>query len=125
MDICPTGALADKRGKWEGIPTAVVQSVCPYCSVGCAVNLEVRNDHIIRPLGHDDGPTNHGQLCVRGRFGVVDVMHSHARLKSPLVRRNGKLVEASWDEALEAAAQGLGKYQGDRGCRVKLGVGDQ
>ncbi|HKM51604.1 MAG TPA: molybdopterin-dependent oxidoreductase [Candidatus Bathyarchaeia archaeon] len=113
VDICPTGALADKRGKWEGIPTALTQSVCPYCAVGCAVNLEVKNDHIIRPVGHD-GPTNHGQLCVRGRFGVVEVVHSHARLKSPLVRRNGKLVEASWDEALETAAQGLSKYQGDQ-----------
>jgi predicted molibdopterin-dependent oxidoreductase YjgC len=64
-------------------------------------------------LGHDDGPANDGQLCVRGRFGVVDVAHNSARLKTPLVRRGGRLVEVSWDEALKTAAQGLSKYQGD------------
>lgn len=113
VDVCPTGALADKRGKWEGVPTATVLSVCPYCSVGCAVNVQVKNSRVIRTVGRDDGPTNDGQLCVRGRFGVVDIVHSLSRLKMPLVRRNGRLVEASWDEALEAVAQGLKKFQGD------------
>jgi predicted molibdopterin-dependent oxidoreductase YjgC len=113
VDVCPTGALADKRGKWEGVPTATVPSVCPYCSVGCAVNVQVKNGRVIRTVGRDDGPTNDGQLCVRGRFGVVDIVHSLSRLKTPLVRRNGRLVEASWDEALEVVAQGLKKFQGD------------
>jgi len=123
VDICPTGALADKRGKWEGLPTAVVPSVCPYCSVGCAVNVEVKDRRIIRAVGHDDGPANDGQLCVRGRFGVVEVVHSLARLKSPLVRRDGRLVEVSWDEALEAIAQGLSQYQGDQFAAVSSAVG--
>jgi len=114
VDVCPTGALADKRGKWEGVPTGVVPSVCPYCSVGCAVNLEVKNGRVIRAIGHDDGPTNAGQLCVRGRFGVVDVVHNQNRLKAPLVRRNGRLVEASWDEALDVTAQGLSQYREDQ-----------
>jgi formate dehydrogenase alpha subunit len=114
VDVCPSGALADKRGKWEGVPTAVVPSVCPYCSVGCAVNIQVKNGHVIRAVGRDEGPTNDGQLCVRGRFGVVDVVYSLARLKTPLVRRNGRLVQVSWDEALNAAAQGLSQYKGDQ-----------
>jgi len=114
VDVCPTGALADKRGKWEGVPTSVVPSVCPYCSVNCAVNVQVKNNRVIRMVGHDDGPTNDGQLCVRGRFGVVDVVHSLTRLKTPLARRNGRLVEVSWDEALQAVAQGLNQYRGDQ-----------
>jgi predicted molibdopterin-dependent oxidoreductase YjgC len=113
VDVCPTGALADKRGKWEGVPTATVSSVCPYCSVGCALNLEVKNGRVIRTTGHDDGPTNDGQLCVRGRFGVVEIVHGSSRLKTPMVRRDGKLVEASWDEALGAVAQTLSKHRGD------------
>jgi predicted molibdopterin-dependent oxidoreductase YjgC len=114
VDVCPTGALADKRAKWEGIPTSVVSSVCPYCSINCTVNVQIKNDRVIRMIGHDDGPTNDGQLCVRGRFGVVDVVHSLTRLKTPLVRRNGRLVETSWEEALEAIAQGLNQYRGDQ-----------
>ena len=114
VDVCPTGALSDKRSKWEGVPTSVVPSVCPYCSVNCTVNVQVKNDRVIRMVGHDDGPTNDGQLCVRGRFGVVDVVHSLTRLKTPLVRRNGRLVEVSWDEALQAIVQGLNQYRGDQ-----------
>jgi formate dehydrogenase alpha subunit len=114
VDVCPTGALADKRGKWEGVPTAIVPSVCAYCSVGCAVNVQVKNGKVIRTVGHDDGPANDGQLCVRGRFGVVDVVHNLARLKAPLVRRDGRLVEVSWDEALDAVAHGLSQYQDDQ-----------
>jgi formate dehydrogenase alpha subunit len=112
VDVCPTGALADKRGKWEGVPTAIVPSLCPYCSVGCAVNIQVKNDNkVIRAVGRDQGPTNDGQLCVRGRFGVVDVVHSLNRLRAPMLRRNGRLVEASWDQALSTVAQQLSQYR--------------
>jgi formate dehydrogenase alpha subunit len=112
VDVCPTGALADKRGKWEGVPTAVVPSLCPYCSVGCAVNIQVKNDtQVIRAVGRDEGPTNAGQLCVRGRFGVVDVVHSLNRVRAPMVRRNGRLVEVSWDQALSVVAENLSQYR--------------
>jgi predicted molibdopterin-dependent oxidoreductase YjgC len=114
VDVCPTGALYDKRGKWEGKPDAVVPSVCPYCSVGCAVNVQVTNNHVARAVGHDDGLTNDGQLCVRGRFGVVDIVHNLSRLKSPLLRRDDRLVEVSWDEALAVVAEKLGQYQSDQ-----------
>jgi formate dehydrogenase alpha subunit len=123
VDVCPTGALADKRAKWEGVPTSVVPSVCPYCSVNCTANVLVKNDRVIRMIGHDDGPTNDGQLCVRGRFGVVDVVHSLTRLKTPLVRRNGRLVETSWEEALQAIAQGLNQYRGDQFAAIGSAAG--
>jgi formate dehydrogenase alpha subunit len=113
VDSCPTGALADKRGKWEGVPSAIISSVCPYCSVGCALDVQVKNGKVSRAVGQQDGSTNDGQLCVRGRFGVVDVVHSLRRLKAPLVRRDDRLVEVSWDEALNVVAQQLGQYQAD------------
>ena len=112
VDVCPTGALADKRGKWEGVPTATVPSVCPYCSVGCAVDIQVKNnDKIIRVVGNTGGPANEGQLCVRGRFGVVDVVHSLSRLRAPMVRHNDRLIEASWEDALGVTAQHLSEYR--------------
>jgi len=118
VDVCPTGALSDKRGKWEGVPTSIVPSVCPYCSVGCVLNVQVKNGRVIRTVGRDDGPANDGQLCVRGRFGVVDVVHSLTRLKTPMVRRNGRLVEVTWDEALNAVAENLKQFRGDQFAAV-------
>ena len=114
VDVCPTGALYDKRGKWEGTPDKVVESVCPYCSVGCAVDVQVKNNHMVRALGHQAGATNDGQLCVRGRFGMVDIVHNLGRLKTPLMRREDRLVEVTWEEALAVVAEKLGQYQGDR-----------
>jgi len=112
VDACPTGALADKRGKWEGVPTAIVPSVCPYCSVGCAVNLQVKHGRkLIRAVGRDAGATNAGQLCVRGRFGVVDVVHGLNRLKAPMLRRGERLIEVTWDEALSVVAETLSRYR--------------
>ncbi|NIP87153.1 MAG: 2Fe-2S iron-sulfur cluster binding domain-containing protein, partial [Planctomycetales bacterium] len=112
VDACPTGALADKRGKWEGVPTASLPSVCPYCSLGCAVTLQVKDGKkLIRAVGRAEGPANHGQLCVRGRFGVVDVVHSLNRLRAPMVRREGRLIEVAWDEALSVVAEHLNRYR--------------
>ena len=112
VDACPTGALADKRGKWEGVPTTSVPSVCPYCSLGCAVNLQVKDGRkVIRAVGRDAGPTNDGQLCVRGRFGVVDVVHGLNRITAPMVRRGERLIEVSWDEALSVVAENLSQYR--------------
>jgi predicted molibdopterin-dependent oxidoreductase YjgC len=71
----------------------------------------VKNDKLIRAVGRDDGPANAGQLCVRGRFGVVDVVHGLNRLRAPLVRRDGRLIEVSWDEALSTVAQQLSQYR--------------
>jgi formate dehydrogenase alpha subunit len=126
VDACPTGALADKRGKWEGVPTATVPSVCPFCSVGCNVDIQVKNgNRVIRAIGRN-GPVNEGQLCVRGRFGTVDVVHSLNRLKAPMLRRDGRLVEVSWEEALSVAAEGLSQFLKDAepGSSAPAGDGD-
>ncbi len=108
---CPTGALRPK----EKLAPAVreVETTCPYCGVGCGIRLHVRGDGRLAVMA-DDVPANRssaGTLCVKGRFGTGFV-HSRDRITSPLIRRDGAWVESSWDEALEAAADGLARHHG-------------
>ena len=97
---CPTGSLGLKQGL---PPDKQVQSVCPYCGTGCSVLLGIRANKVVSVEGDPDGPVNRGQLCVKGRFGLDFVDHPD-RLTTPLIRKDGELVEASWDEALDLIA---------------------
>ncbi len=108
---CPVGALLPKRGGVK--PTREVRTVCPYCGVGCNLYLGVRGDQIVSSRGDDDGPTNHGSLCVKGRYGYKFVNHPD-RLTTPLIRKDGEFVEASWDEAISLVADKLSQYPGDQ-----------
>jgi predicted molibdopterin-dependent oxidoreductase YjgC len=112
---CPTGAL---RPKEPAAPIArEVETTCPYCGVGCGIRLHIRQDGRLSVMA-DDVPANHssaGTLCVKGRFGTGFV-HSRDRITSPMVRRDGAWVETSWDEALEAAAEGLARHHGRFGA---------
>ena len=111
VDVCPTGALADRRRKWEGAAEDSVATTCPYCGVGCQLELEVRGGKVIGVTPIDG--VNRGQSCVRGRFGITEIVNHPKRLKAPLVRQNGRMLEASWDKALETVADRIGKYNGD------------
>ncbi|NYT01589.1 MAG: molybdopterin-dependent oxidoreductase [Methanosarcinales archaeon] len=101
VDSCPTGSLEERAGRWAGLAEGRVATFCPYCSANCPIELEVREGRMLRSR-----PGGQSRLCVRGRFGLEFVGHPD-RLKSPLVRKGGRLVEASWEEALQAAARGL------------------
>jgi len=87
-------------------PDRIVTTTCPYCGVGCALNLHIKDDFIYRVTSPFDSPTNHGNLCVKGRFGY-DYVHSKDRLTQPLMRKDGELVPASWDEAMGHVAERL------------------
>jgi len=108
VDICPTGALVEKRRKWEGVAERSVVTTCPYCGVGCQVTLEVKGERVIAAIPSDG--VNRGQVCVRGRFGIVEIVDNPQRLKTPMIKRDGELVEATWDEALEIVANRLSWY---------------
>jgi formate dehydrogenase alpha subunit len=114
VDVCPTGALYDKRTKWEGAPEQTVTTVCPYCSVGCQLDLWVKQGKVMGVRPTPEGTVNQGQACVRGRFGIIDLIHSPDRLRTPLLRKQGRLVESGWDEALEFAAAALQPFSGGR-----------
>jgi predicted molibdopterin-dependent oxidoreductase YjgC len=80
-------------------PDRIVTTVCPYCGVGCTLNLHIQDDFVYRSTSPFNSPVNHGNLCVKGRFGY-DFIHSKERLTQPLVRRDGALSPATWDEAM-------------------------
>jgi formate dehydrogenase alpha subunit len=113
VDVCPTGALTEWINKWDGVEEKRVLSTCPYCGVGCQLELLVKNDRIIGVSPKGDGTVNHGQACVRGRFGIVEYVHHPDRIKEPLIRRNGNFEQAAWEEALEAVAERIGSYNPD------------
>ena len=87
-------------------PDRMVTTTCPYCGVGCALNLHIKDDFIYRVTSPFDSPTNRGNLCVKGRFGY-DFVHAKDRLTKPLMRKNGELVPASWGEAMRHVAERL------------------
>ena len=111
LSVCPTGAIEVKSPAKNAVKS--VTTTCPYCGVGCGIKAQVgENDRIIEVLDDPDNESSVGMLCVKGRFGYTFVHHQD-RLTTPLVRRNGKLTPASWDEALDYTAERLAEYRGD------------
>ena len=112
LDVCPVGALVESDHKWEKA-RRVEKTVCPHCPVGCQLNLEVnRFEKIVRSVPELYSPANRGQACFKGKFGL-DFVNRKERLTVPLVRRNGHLEEATWDEALSYITDRLPAYKGD------------
>ncbi|MEE8473159.1 MAG: formate dehydrogenase subunit alpha [Dehalococcoidia bacterium] len=111
VDICPVGAIMERRNKWAGLPERLVKTTCPYCGVGCQLLLEVKDGEVLRITPDLEGAANLGQACVKGRFGVAETINHPERLTTPLVRKNGKLEEATWDEALDLVVSKLAGYK--------------
>ena len=103
---CPTGALTYKVEKtyrpWE---VKRVRTTCPHCAIGCQYDVLVKDNKVVGAEAYD-GPSNMGLLCVKGRFGSFDFVHSNTRLTDPLIkdRATGKFRKATWDEALDLVA---------------------
>ncbi|HZZ91597.1 MAG TPA: formate dehydrogenase subunit alpha [Usitatibacter sp.] len=137
VQACPTGALAPAKKAYQVVADKQVDSVCPYCGVGCQLTYHVKDNTIVRVDGRD-GPANHERLCVKGRFGFDYVHHPH-RLTKPLIRKPGVTKtadftvdptrwsdvfrEASWEEALDFAANGLKKVRDTHGGQALAGFG--
>jgi predicted molibdopterin-dependent oxidoreductase YjgC len=115
VDVCPTGALVERSGRWAGPAENVVLTTCPYCSANCQIGLEVKDGKLLRIASVGSN------LCVRGRFGI-DFVQDQGRLRMPLMRKNGFLAETSWNEALKAAAEGLARYSGGEFAAITSGV---
>ncbi len=119
IQLCPTGAIVEKPHRAEISLDQVekrVRTTCPYCGVGCQLDLLVQGGRILRADGAEGVLPNDGRLCVKGRFGY-DFVHNPDRLKRPLIKEAGSFREASWDEALDRAAAGL------RAVRERYGPG--
>ena len=104
---CPVGALRPKSFQQ---PSREVKTICPYCGVGCGIYLGLRGNRIVSARGDTENPINTGRLCVKGRFGHDFVNHPE-RLTSPLIKKDGKFVEATWDEALDLIAKEFSRYK--------------
>lgn len=108
VSVCPVGALVEKQmiGKGRSWELNKVKTTCPYCGTGCSIDLNVRNDKVVG-ITSTDGEVNGSALCVKGRFGHGFIHHPD-RLKTPLIKKEGKFVEASWAEAISLVAEKLG-----------------
>ncbi len=103
VEACPVGALRTKASLHVGLPTQTTRTICPYCGVGCGLVLETRNNQLIGVRGDKENPVNQGRACVKGRFGWDFIQHPD-RLTTPLIKKDGQFVPASWDEALDLVA---------------------
>ncbi len=137
VQACPTGALMPARDVGQTAVDKQVSSVCPYCGVGCQLTYNIKGNTILYVEGRD-GPANSSRLCVKGRYGFDYVQHRH-RLTKPLIRKPGVpkhkdftvdpekwhevFREATWEEALEVAAQGLRDIRDTHGKRALAGFG--
>ncbi len=119
--VCPVGALMEKNRLYKGRIWELkkVNTICPYCGVGCSITLWVKDNEVIRVTS--EGGVNKGSLCVKGRFGYDFINHSD-RLTTPLVRKKGKLVEASWEEAIKTVADNLHKVKKKFGASAIAGL---
>jgi len=137
VQSCPTGALMPARDVGKIVPDKQVDSVCPYCGVGCQLTYNIKDNVILHVQGRD-GPANSNRLCVKGRYGFDYVQHKH-RLTKPLIRKPGVpktkdfvvdpdnwrdvFREATWEEALEVASKGLREIRDTYGKRSLAGFG--
>jgi formate dehydrogenase major subunit len=141
VQACPTGALMPKTQIGSQIVDKKVDSVCPFCGVGCLLTYNVKDNKIVSVDGRD-GPANHNRLCVKGRFGF-DYAHSGQRLTTPLIRKSGVskdpemlnhlnrdtadwsevFREATWEEAMALAAGNLTHLRDSFGPKSLAGFG--
>ncbi len=125
VQTCPTGALADRKAlRQADVPGAIekTRTVCPYCGVGCSVDVLTKGDRIVGVHPAMDGPANAGALCVKGQFAYDFVQHPD-RLTTPLVRGDdGNLQETDWETALERAAEGFRRALAENGRHSIYGV---
>ena len=113
IDVCPTGALVERKYKWDKA-VETVTSVCPHCPVGCQMTLEIdKRNRLIRAIPDRHAEANRGQGCFKGKFGL-DFVNSRNRITKPLVRVDGETREATITQALDVAAKGLGEYRGSQ-----------
>jgi formate dehydrogenase major subunit len=142
VQACPTGALmptslVDKNNVRTEFPDRAVNSVCPYCGVGCQLTYHIKNNKLLYVTGRG-GPANQNRLCVKGRFGF-DYVSNPQRLTKPMIRKDGvpkvpheeidpsnpwtHFREATWEEALDRAAAGLKKIRNRDGSEALAGFG--
>lgn len=126
IDACPVGALGSKPYRFRSRVWFMDEreTICPYCGCGCTLHLSLREGRIIRSRGKEGTGINDGNLCSRGRFGF-DYLYSEKRLSNPLIKKDGKFVSASWEEALEYVTSRLLSIREKHGADSIGAIGSQ
>lgn len=124
IQLCPTGALVEKKAdlRWRNWEIdEKIRTTCPYCGVGCQQLLHVKKGKIVKVTGVEDAEPNQGRLCVKGRYGF-DFIYSDERLKTPLIKENGRFREASYEEAVRVVAKKFEQIISESGPDALAGV---
>lgn len=126
IDACPVGALGSKPYRFRSRVWYMDEheTICPYCGCGCTLHLSLREGRIIRSRGKQGTGINDGNLCSRGRFGF-DYLYSEKRLSNPLIKKDGRFVTVSWEEALEHVASRLLSIKEKYGAESIGAIGSQ
>lgn len=124
LQVCPVAALVEKKSRYKIRPWEVrhVRTTCGYCGVGCQVDLHIKDETVMKVTGVQDAAPNQGRLCIKGRFGY-DFVKSPDRLTRPMIRKEGELQEASWEDALEVVAAKIGGISEKHGPEAMAAVG--
>ena len=110
VDVCPTGALVERKHKWDK-PQKKVESICPLCPVGCKINFEIdKKDRMIRTTPVLNAPVNNGQVCFKGKFGL-DWVNDSRKLNQPSVRNNGVLEPTNFSKAIDYVVDSLSSFK--------------
>ena len=122
VQLCPTGAIIEKLPErpprsWD---VEKIQTTCSYCGVGCQLEMWVKDNEVIKVRGAEAVP-NYGSTCIKGRFGHTYI-NKNDRLTTPLIRRNGELEPATWDEALSAVQDALLRIRQEHGADAIAGL---
>jgi predicted molibdopterin-dependent oxidoreductase YjgC len=107
VDVCPTASLSERAARYESPPAEEAQTICAFCGQGCALKVGSRGDRIVSARPDPGGLANRGQACVRGRFLVRFAVDHPDRIRRPMIRRDGVLIETTWEEAMSEAAERL------------------
>ncbi|MFO7985205.1 MAG: molybdopterin-dependent oxidoreductase [Desulfatiglandaceae bacterium] len=123
IQACPVGALVETKSRYKIRPWEArhVRTTCYYCGVGCQLDLHIKNDTIMKVSAVEGAEPNHGRLCVKGRFGY-DFVQSPERLTRPMIRKNGELRGASWEEALDLIADKIKEAKEKQGPDAIAGI---
>ncbi len=105
VEVCPTGALSEKTRKWDGKPDRETVSTCPLCSIACQIRLLSKNNRVIGSL--PEHAAGMDALCVKGRFGITELVNHPTRLNAPQKRAGTDQLAISWEEAIRTAAEKL------------------
>jgi formate dehydrogenase major subunit len=124
LDMCPTGALEERiSGKPGPFHYEQAETFCPHCGCGCNLVLNLKDEKLFTVTTRTTAPPSYGHTCRQGRFDSFAYLSSAKRLQTPLVRKNGKLVETGWEEALEKVAAEFKRLQEEHGSAALAAVG--